>query len=206
MRPAILKEHFTKVHPGSSGESLESLKQKRARFKSSGTLPKLGFVSTQKPLLEASYRVVYLIAKNKKAHTIGESLVKPCALQMVETVLGEKQRNQIVQIPLSNDIRCRILDMSCDVLAQLVEELKKVTLPFALQLDESTDEAQFCQLLAYVRYATNTCIKEDFLFCEPLLGTTKAFDVYRLIDEFFSKNEWGRNLVLVPWCSGRLHT
>jgi hypothetical protein len=32
--------------------------------------------------------------------------------------------------------------MSPDVLDQLVEELKKVTLPFGLQLDESNDEAQ----------------------------------------------------------------
>jgi hypothetical protein len=31
--------------------------------------------------------------------------------------------------------------MSADVLDQLMEELKKVTLPFGLQVDESTDEA-----------------------------------------------------------------
>jgi hypothetical protein len=72
------------VHPGNSGDSL---KQKKARFHSSGALPKLGFGSTQKPLLEVSYKVAYLIAKNKKPHTIGENLIKPCALQMVEVVL-----------------------------------------------------------------------------------------------------------------------
>jgi hypothetical protein len=80
------------VRPGNSGDSLESLKQKKARFHSSGTLPKLGFGSTQKPLLEASYKVAYLIAKNKKLHTIGENLTKPCALHMVEVVLGKQQR------------------------------------------------------------------------------------------------------------------
>jgi hypothetical protein len=66
MRPAKLREHFAIVHPGNSGDSLESLKQKKARSHSSGTLPKLGFGSTQKLLLEASYKVAYLIAKNKK--------------------------------------------------------------------------------------------------------------------------------------------
>jgi hypothetical protein len=70
MRPAKLREHFAIVHPGNSKDSLESLKQKKARFHSSGTLPKMGFESTQKPLLEA-YKVAYLIAKNKKPHTIG---------------------------------------------------------------------------------------------------------------------------------------
>jgi hypothetical protein len=78
--------------------------------------------------------------------------------------------------------------MSADVLDQLMEELKKVTLPFGLQLDESTDEARCSQLLAFVRYATEICIEEEFLFCDPLLATTKAADVYQLIDEFFSKN------------------
>jgi hypothetical protein len=87
MRPAKLREHFAIVHPGNSGDSLESLKQKKARFHSSGTLSKLGFGYTQKPLLEASYKVAYIIAKNKKPLTIDENLIKPCALQMVEVVL-----------------------------------------------------------------------------------------------------------------------
>jgi ribosomal protein L10 len=96
----------------------------------------LVFGSTQKPLLEASHKVAYLIAKNKKPHTIFENLIKPCALQMVEVVLGKQQRKQIAEIPLSNDvISSRILDMSADVLDQLMEELKKVTLPFGLKMD-----------------------------------------------------------------------
>jgi hypothetical protein len=65
MRPAKLREHFAIVHPGNSGDSLESLKQKKARFHSSGTLPKLDFGSTQKLLFDASYKVVYLIAKKR---------------------------------------------------------------------------------------------------------------------------------------------
>jgi hypothetical protein len=82
---------------------------------------------------------------------------------MVEVVLGKQQRKQIAKTTLSNDvISSRILDMSTDVLDQLMEELKKVTLPFGLQLDESTYEAQCSQLLAFVRCATGTCIKEEF--------------------------------------------
>jgi hypothetical protein len=73
----------------------------------------LGSGSTEKPLSEASYKVAYLIAKNKKPHTISENLIKPCALQMVEVVLGKQQRKQTVAIPLSNNvISSRVLDMS----------------------------------------------------------------------------------------------
>jgi hypothetical protein len=42
--------------------------------------------------------------------------------------------------------------------------------------------------LGFERYATEMCIKEEFLFCELLLATTKAADMFQLIDEFFSKN------------------
>jgi hypothetical protein len=51
MMPAKLREHFAIVHPGNSGDSLESLKQKKARFHSTGTLPRLSLGSTQKTLL-----------------------------------------------------------------------------------------------------------------------------------------------------------
>jgi hypothetical protein len=52
-----------------------------------------------------------------------------------------------------------------------------------------------------VRYATELCIKEEFLFCEPLLATTKAADVYQLIDEFFSKNGLGWKTKLCFICT-----
>jgi hypothetical protein len=100
MRHAKLREHFSIPHPGNPRDLLESLKQKKARFHSSGTLPKSGSGSTQKPLLEASYKVAYLITKNKKPHTIGENLIKPCAPKMVEIVLGKQQRKQIAEIPV----------------------------------------------------------------------------------------------------------
>jgi len=39
-------------------------------------------------ITEASYAVALEIAKQKKTHTIREPLIKPCALETVEIVLG----------------------------------------------------------------------------------------------------------------------
>lgn len=66
MKPSKLKEHFKALHP-TNLDSIETLKQKRARFDSTAKLPQLGFKPvSDKPLLLASYQVAYRIAKNKK--------------------------------------------------------------------------------------------------------------------------------------------
>ena len=81
LKPAKLKEHLVPIHPKNALDIVDSFRPKKARFEKSGTLPKFGFVKTQKPYVEASHKVAYRIAKEKKAHTIGETLIKPCALK-----------------------------------------------------------------------------------------------------------------------------
>ena len=142
MKPTKLREHLEKIHPENVGDGLDIFKQKKIRFDLSGTLPKLGFSTTQKPVLEASYKVAYLIVKNKK-------------------------------------------------------ELQVSPHPFSLQLDETTDVAQCSQLLVFVRYVSSGSIKEEFLFCKPLVATTKAADVFNLVNEFFANHDiadWSKKL------------
>ena len=113
----------------------KSLLVKRARFRAVGTLPKLGFCSEDKAGLEASYRVVYKIAKEKKPHKIGERLIKPCAMDMVELVCGEEQKRKLEKIALSNDtVRCRISDMSHDILNQVANEIRAIKAKISIQL------------------------------------------------------------------------
>lgn len=82
---------------------------KRARFDEWATLPVLGFVPMNKPILTASYEVAYLIAKQGKPHT----LIKPAVLKMVNIMMGKAAEVKLSQIPLSNDtISNRIEDMS----------------------------------------------------------------------------------------------
>lgn len=192
MKPIKLLEHLKAVHPGNVSDNSDVFHSKKARFEKSGTLPKLGFTPTQKPCLLASYKVAYRIAQQKKPHTIAETLIKPCALDVVELVCGPDQRKKIEGVPLSDDvIHSRIVEMSSNVLQQVVDELKAPPFPFSMQLDESTDVSHCSQLLVFVRYVHNATktMKEEFLFCNSLTLTTKAVDVFEMIKSFFLKHE-----------------
>ncbi|XP_045113670.1 protein ZBED8-like [Portunus trituberculatus] len=191
LAPAKLREHFLKLHGDGKymNTTLAEFKVKRARFDEKATLPVFGFVPIDKPVLTASYKVAYLIAKQGKPHTIGETLIKPAALKMANIMLGKAAENKLSQIPLSNDtISSRIDDMSNDILAQVVADLISSPAKFSLQLDETTDVSSLCQIAVFVRYVKDDMIKEDFLFCRPLTTTTKAADVKKLVDDFFRDN------------------
>jgi hypothetical protein len=137
IKPVKLKEHLVSLHPQHASDNLEVFQTKKARFENVGTLTKLGFVPPQKPCLEASYKIAYFIARNKKPHTIGESLIKPYALEMVKLVCGLEHWKKIE--PLSNDTICsRISDMSNNVLPPVISELNSTLFPFSMQLNEST--------------------------------------------------------------------
>ncbi|XP_030765502.1 protein ZBED8-like [Sitophilus oryzae] len=87
--------------------------------------------------------------------------------------------------------------MSSNVL-QVVEELIASPFPFSIQLDESTDVSQCNQLFVFVRYVQqDTCsIKEDFLFCNSLLETAKASDVFEMTKRVFNEQntDWKTKL------------
>ena len=53
-----------------------------------------------------------------------------------------------------------------------------------MQLDESLDITNCCQLLVFVRYVHADTIKEEFLFCESLPQHAKATDVLKMLNNF----------------------
>ena len=125
MKPSVLKAHFTLYHSKHAQYDRKSLLAKRARFRAAGTLPKLGFCCEDKAGLEASYRTAYRITKKKKPNTIDKQLIKPCAMGMVELVCGVEQKRKLEKIDLSNDtLRCRISDMSQDILNLVADEIR----------------------------------------------------------------------------------
>ena len=75
--------------------------------------------------LKASYLTLLRIAKSKKAHTIGEELLQPAAVEMCELIVGPEAANQLWLIPLSSStVYRRIEDMSSNILDQLIERLE----------------------------------------------------------------------------------
>ena len=73
-----------------------------------------------KPLLFASYKVAYEVIKVKKLHTIVNTLIEPCALEMVKTVLGVDTvvaAIKLERISLSDNVnQSRIGDIGADIL------------------------------------------------------------------------------------------
>ena len=66
--------------------------------------------------VQASYEVSLEIAKKQKSHTIGETLIKPCTLLIVERMLGKVEARKVEQVSLSNNtVKRRIHDMAADI-------------------------------------------------------------------------------------------
>jgi hypothetical protein len=101
-KSAELKEFLMCVRPeNASKDAGFHFCEKKTQFEEAGTLSKLGFTISQKPFLEAfyEYKAAYRTAKQKKPHIIGETLVKPCVLEMVELVCRLEQKKNWKRFP-----------------------------------------------------------------------------------------------------------
>ena len=162
MKPASLKQHLPNAHPSVMsknrfffGPKLSSLK--RQKLDQTGM-----FWRTNKAAVHASYAIALHVVKTKKPHIIGETLLKPCILESVKLVLGEKASQTMKQISLSNDtIKSRIHEMSDNIKSKGLCKIDSSPV-FALQLDESTDISNLSQLLVYVRYVADELMRN---FC-----------------------------------------
>ena len=187
LKPIKLKRHLETNYPELVDKNLSFFQRmeenlQKTRIDSTWSCQKGNNAS-----LEASNQVAFRIAKAKKPHTIGEQLIAPACRDIVSLVLGEDSAKMISSVPLSNDtISGRILDMSNDILIQVVQKIgnSKFGL-FAIQLDEKTDVVNFAQLAVYVRYIHESKFEDYFLFCETIDGRTTAKDVFNKVDSFF---------------------
>ena len=67
----------------------------------------------QKPLRRASYEMAYQCVQVKAAHSAKKNRIKPCAIQIVELVLGTEAAKNMKDALVSNDvITDGIADMS----------------------------------------------------------------------------------------------
>ena len=110
---------------------------KQAKLEDSGF-----FRQQTSKVVEASYEIAILIAKSKKSHNIGESLIKPNIFYAAELVLGKDSANKLFQISLSNNIvKGRIDELPQDIKDQTLEQLRAAPVS-AIPCDESSDIPQ----------------------------------------------------------------
>ncbi|XP_010778516.1 zinc finger BED domain-containing protein 5-like [Notothenia coriiceps] len=144
--------------------------------------------------MEASYMLAELIAKQKKPHTIAETLILPACKILAGVMLGPDAANELSKVPSSdNTIKRRIDDMSEDIEEHLAEKLQ-ASGRFSLQIDESTDISGAAQLLANVRYVDADSIKETFLFCKEMESHTTGEEIFRVTNDYFKENSLTWNM------------
>jgi hypothetical protein len=81
MKPTKLKQHLQNVHPQHKDKDKSFFEHhgnalKKMKLDSTGAFQEMNHRAT-----EASYAIALEIAKQKKPHTIGETLIKPCILK-----------------------------------------------------------------------------------------------------------------------------
>ena len=90
----------------------------------------------------------FLSGITKKPHTIEETFVKPCAVDMVKLLLGETSAKKIQQKckkPLSNDtIKRRILLMSTDVKQQVIANVLSKSLLSVRGMKGCVSSGEYC--------------------------------------------------------------
>lgn len=163
MKPSHLKRHLERKHECVAAKPIEYFQrlknERRMQLKDIDL-----FTSSELRKIKSSFAAALIIAKEKKASTIGERLVKPIMLETTRIMLGDAAAKKMESIPLSDTtVSRRITEMSQDVQSQLKAQLSEAV-HFTLQFDESTDVSGEAILIGFVRYANAGKIVEE-LFC-----------------------------------------
>ncbi len=136
-------------------------------------------------VIEASFVISHMIAKNKKAHTIGESLLNPACEEMVQIMLGDETASKIGKVPLSdNTVACRISKLRRDIEELTLEKIGSSR--FALQADEALDYSGKCHSLTFVQFVDGYNIIHQFLFAKEMKTSTTGEDIFHVVDTFFT--------------------
>ena len=197
MKPSLLKRHLERNQSNKMNADKSYFQRladnvKRQRMDKTGQMQQ-----KSKDVVAASYEIALLVAEQGQPHTIAQSLILPGAKILVKRVFGEQAIAKLNAVSLSdNTIKRRIEEMSDDIADQILAEIKESKFGFAIQLDESTDITNYCQLLVYVRYAQANIMKTELLLNHEVSTTTKGKDIFDILDSFFKKNglDW-KNLV-----------
>ena len=107
-------------------------------------------------------------------------------LKATSLVLGETNSKKLAKISLSDStIKTCIHELANEIECQVLQKIQASPF-FAIQCIEMTDVAQMSRLLIYICFVGSTTIKEEILFCQLLETTTKAENVFKVVDNILS--------------------
>ncbi len=138
MRPSKLKHHLQTIHPHYAEKDPGFFRRHKSILGKQKLDATGAFQQQTSSVVEASYEVALKLAKQKKPHTTGETLIKSYTLRMVKHVLGDASERKIQQIFLSSDTVKRIInEMADDIKENVIQEIKpSPTGMLAIQLDD----------------------------------------------------------------------
>jgi len=120
MKRNKLERHLVKNHPGCVDKPVQFFEHKLQSLASQASVMK-AFTSVNKAAVHASYVDSYEIAKQKKAHTIGEKFLMPVMKEVMKAMIGEKESKKLNSLSLSaRTVKRRIEDMSIYLLTYLI--------------------------------------------------------------------------------------
>jgi len=145
--------------------------------------------SKSKAATAASFRVSYILAKNKKSFSDGV-IVKEAFLEAAESLFCDFENKSdiisaITDMQLSrNTVTRRVVEISSNLKNQLMIDIENCT-AFSLQADESTDVADVSQLIIFIRMVfKDFSTKEELLTIIPLKSKTRGEDIFQNFKTF----------------------
>ena len=125
MKKNKLKRHLEANHLNGLDKPVEFFERKLNSIQEQrNVMTKL--TTKNKLAVYSSYVASYQIAKQKKAHTIGEDLLMPVMKEVVKIIIGEKEHKKLNAVSLlNNTVKRRIADMSDNVLEQILARVKE---------------------------------------------------------------------------------
>ncbi|KAF6356880.1 family with sequence similarity 200 member A [Rhinolophus ferrumequinum] len=160
----------------------DHFQRERNKIELSPQFPSRSTTMNERALL-SSYLVAYRVAKEKMAHTAAEKIILPACMDMVRTIFDDKSADKLRTIPLSdNTISRRICTIAKHLETMLITRLQS-GIDFAIQLDESTDNASCPTLLVYVRYVWQDDFIEDLLCCLNLNSHITGLDLFTELEK-----------------------
>ena len=97
LKAGKLQRHIKAKHPKLIDKPITFFRRLEKKLLSEKKTTK-EFFSTSEKCQKASYEVAYLIAKDKKPHRIGETLIKPAAVAISQITHGDKIAEELKEI------------------------------------------------------------------------------------------------------------